>query len=234
MLREILRDVSSLNEFEIKKMFNLMDTYYKNLNFDKFYSDLMDKDQLFLGYGDDNEICGFTTFVIYQTIFNKEKINILFSGDTILNKKYWGKPILFKIFIKLLKEKILLYKNEKFYWFLISKGIRTYLILPLLFNNYYPNYNQKTPEYEYSLLKHLSLERFKDYFIEENGIIKLSTCSDFLKGIIADIPDNKKNNPDVQFFLDKNKNFRDGDELVCLAEIKINNLTKIAKRYLDS
>ena len=55
---------------------------------------------------------------------------------------------------------------------------------------------------------------------------------DRLTAELAAIPDSKREQPHVRFFLDRNPGYVNGDELVCLAEISEANLTSAALRFV--
>ena len=68
----------------------------------------------------------------------------------------------------------------------------------------------------------------KDY---KNGLV-IPEKPDMLKTGQNDIPDKRIEDKDVQFFLEKNPEFYKGNELVCLAELSVSNLTKAGLRLL--
>lgn len=232
MLIEKIKRISELRDGEIDTMFRLMHTYYHNISKEKFIIDLKEKDGTLLVYSPDNTLQGFSTYMIINTVYNNDKITILFSGDTIVNRDYWGKIAQFRVFGKLLMSIIREYENKK-YWLLISKGYRTYLILAMFFKKYYPNYIDMIPEYEMGLLKHLMDLKFPSYSFEEAGVIKLNTRADYLKEQYSCIPQNRINNPDVRFFLEKNPGYTSGEELVCLAEINTDNFCKYLSKFIE-
>jgi hypothetical protein len=66
------------------------------------------------------------------------------------------------------------------------------------------------------------------------GIIKNSGKKDFLKHELNEVDKTKESNPHVKFFIEKNENYIEGDELVSIASIKKSNLKKIAFRIISS
>jgi hypothetical protein len=55
-----------------------------------------------------------------------------------------------------------------------------------------------------------------------------------LKPELAVIPERRRANPHVRFFLQKNPGFAAGHELVCLAEISPQNLKRFAARIIHN
>ncbi|MEM4625209.1 MAG: hypothetical protein QXJ28_00360 [Candidatus Pacearchaeota archaeon] len=218
MLTGEIKSQSLLNSSEKERMFQLMIRHYSGMKKEKFLNDLSEKDGAIIIRDENNIIQGFSTYLFIETEFRNDKIAVLFSGDTIISKEFWGTPVLFNTFGKLLYKMMNIYPDRKCYWFLITKGYRTYLLLPLYFNFYYPRFDKETPEYEKNLIKHLAELKYKGFFNEKTGIIEAP--ADYLKDELADIPDHKSENKFVQFFLSKNPDYHKGNELACICEIR--------------
>ena len=225
MLKEGIKQIDELTPDERETMYVIMQNHYDNIRRDVFFGDLDEKDGTLLVYDDTGIIQGFSTFLFMETSHLDEKITILFSGDTIVSRKYWGNLSQLKIFVKLLEHALSKYRTRIF-WLLITKGYRTYLILPLFFKNYYPNYKSPTPEYEKALIEKVAFHRYGKQTIAHGDITRLATNKDFLKKEFVEIPEKRLNDPDVRFFLDKNPSYKTGEELVCIAEISRNNFSK--------
>ena len=84
--------LTSLKEIQILRMYNLMCDSYNNMSEIQFREDLQTKDYVGLLVNNLNEIYGFTTIKVNSVRI--EGVNSIFSGDTIIDKNYWGKKIL--------------------------------------------------------------------------------------------------------------------------------------------
>lgn len=212
-------------------MFALMAAHYENVAPEKFLRDLSEKDGALIFQDGDGVIQGFTTFLlIKQTVANRP-IQALFSGDTIINKTCWGQQELFRMFGALLRE-LIERETPPLYWFLLSKGIRTYLFLPIFFQTFYPNYLTPTPPETQAIMDAFARAKFGAWYLEQPGIVRILPPADRLTDELAAIPDAKREQSHVRFFLDRNPGYINGDELVCLAEISEENLTRAARRFV--
>lgn len=124
----------------VESMFLLMKNHYENMKKDKFLKDLYDKNNVFLLFEND-ELKGFSTIKKMELNIENEKDTVngkivgFFSGDTIIEKGFsWGIEFQ-KEWIKycLLESEKNMKNGLKTYWFLISKGIKTYMYLPNIF-----------------------------------------------------------------------------------------------------
>jgi hypothetical protein len=153
-----------------------------------------------------------------RTTFRGDPVTALFSGDTIIDNEYWGSQALFNTFGRILYKLMDEHRGRKTYWFLITKGYRTYLMLPLFFRTFYPRFDEPTPPYEQGLIEHLAGEKYGNLYRKEQGII--AADSYYLRGEFADVPERKLGNRNVRFFLERNPGFRRGEELACVCEIR--------------
>jgi len=219
-----------LQQEEIEAMFSLMQTFYDDVSRNVFISDLMDKDYCILLCNDGGEVVGFSTQKIMSFDMGGRMIHGVFSGDTIIHKDYWGSFELYTVFARF----FFAYaeKYDDFYWFLISKGYKTYRMLPLFFNDFYPDREKATPEPEQSIMHGYASRLYPEAYNDRTGVIEYHTIKDKLKKGVADITDKELRNPDIRFFLQANPNYAQGDDLVCIARMHRNNLKPRAKALL--
>jgi len=228
-MRYDILDVKDLKLSTIERMLQLMKEHYDNVLPEKFIRDLKEKDKVILiMHGE--ELIGFTTLMYIRDTVNDEEITVLYSGDTVIDMRFWGQMELFKGFGKVLREGIRIYEN--LYWLLLSKGIRTYLMLPLFFKKFYPNYKGDYPmDYE-SIALHFAKKKFGSWFDEKSGLVKPNPPADRLKPELARIPDNLLKNPHVRYFLERNPYYVMGVELVCITRISEDNLTRAGLKFV--
>jgi len=225
-------EVATLTQAERDRMFQLMETHYGNTRLEDFERDLKEKEWvLFLTDADTGQIAGFSTQKLIHLEHNGKPIVALFSGDTVIEKDHWGSMALSLCFGELMLKLINKYTESTIYWMLISKGLRTYKYLPIFFLNYYPCHDKETPEDILQLRDTLGYMLFPDSYNKESGIIKAKADGQFLKEDFQAEPKEKK--PHEIFFFEKNPGCHEGDELICLAELSMDNLNAFIKRILS-
>lgn len=215
---------------QIDRMFYLMDTYYTNIRFEDFHNDLQSKTAVICLFNpNDNQLVGFSTLKEYFHLFESKELLILFSGDTILEKEFWGSQELALGFGDYMLHLMKTYPLHDIYWLLISKGFRTYKYLPAFFKEYYPNPVKETPLFYRNLMHSLAHQAFPDRYDEKSGVIKM-TDGPFLKEQYH--PQLKKGGRTEKFFYQHNPGYIHGDELVCITELKAENICDFMKRIL--
>lgn len=225
--------VSQISECDKKVMFELFQNYYENNNFEKFCSDLSKKERVIIIRDNQRKIIrGFSTLQKIELNQFGKKIIGLFSGDTVIDSNYWGGTALSVEFFKnVVFEKI---KNptSEVYWFLISKGYKTYLLLANNFKNYYPRYDQPTPVTIKNVIKSFANHIYdEDLYDEQTMILKCAFKFDRLKSNVAPISKEMALlNPKIDFFQKSNPNWNNGDELCCVGKIDLGFATHFLSR----
>ena len=130
--------VQSLRESQIDEMFKLFEIFYENVSFLRFKSDLFAKTKVIILLDTEKRIQGFSTFYDFDFPHHQKNYRVLFSGDTIIAPTYWGTSALTMEFLKNMILLKLKYPTRPVWWFLISKGYKTYLLLANNFIQYYP------------------------------------------------------------------------------------------------
>lgn len=225
-LEGVLIATEYLERNNIKEMYTLFSKHYDNTSLEIFKRDLSNKNWIIaLREIESKRIRGFSTLAFYEFEYQNRKIGVAFSGDTIIQKEYWGSTVFPKSWLRNVLE---LAKNypQPTYWFLISSGYRTYKTLPVLFKNYYPRHDRATPSKEIDLMNMLAKHRFGADYQNATGIVTLSSGSTPLKSGVATINSKKLDNPYIKYFVDRNPGHSNGDELVCLTELHRDNLTR--------
>ena len=220
----------SLSEKETEPMYALMETYYDDMNRDAFLRDLNDKDACILLLDASGAVKGFSTQKVIHVEAEGETVSGVFSGDTIIHRDDWGSLELYRTFARHFLETGRQYSD--FYWFLISKGYKTYKILPLFFNEFYPRNRIKIPAREQALMHAFGSGRYPGEYNSTSGVIEYREIKDKLKEGVADIGEKHLRNEHIAFFVQENPGYSKGDDLVCLARLDETNLNRTAHRLL--
>lgn len=220
----------SLTKAEIAEMFQLMEQFYDDTSFSVFLKDLQEKDYCILLYAENRLLRGFSTQMILSVQVGDEKVHGIFSGDTIIHKDYWGSLELFKIFAKYFIP--LGSKYPDFYWFLITKGYKTYKMLPVFFKQFYPNCEKSTPKYEQEILHAFGRIKFPNEYEETSGVIVYRGIKDKLKSGVADITESRLKDKHIQHFLRLNPEYYKGNDLVCITRLTADNFHPAVRRLL--
>jgi hypothetical protein len=212
-----------LSEKNIDQMYKVFEKYYSEVSKEVFSSDLLKKDHVIILIDKkDQTIKGFSTILDYHFELGGKKVKGIFSGDTIIEKEFWGGSALQMAFIGYMFKEKLKKPLTPLYWFLISKGYKTYLLMANNFLNHYPRFEQETPKEHKSIMDSFASDMYGEAYDPASGLIKFDGIHDHLKGNVAPITEEmKRKSSRINFFEDQNPTWESGSELVCLAEFDL-------------
>ncbi len=234
-LRRHVYKITELNSQQIDSMFLMMDKYYNNVLKSNFLKDLKEKDFVVMISDEYNHIKGFTTLKLIQLQVDCVPIYGIFSGDTMsdIDDDHFNCSLeLAKHWLKFACHLQNQYKDELFYWFLISKGYRTYRLLQY-FHKFYPRYDRVTPNFDAKIMLSFG-KSYSDKYNPQTGIIHSDGSKDSLRKGVYELGERQLKNPHIRFFLERNPNWNRGDELVCLTRLSYDNLTKAGHRIIKA
>jgi hypothetical protein len=214
-------------------MYALMEECYEGVTRRDFDDDLREKQQVILVEAPDSgELLGFSTLKLLHARDGERTIHALFSGDTVVTPSAWGDVALPRVWGRYALSLMERFAGQPLYWFLISKGYKTYRFLPLFFHEYYPRCDRPTPLGTRRILDALASSKFPGRYDAEAGIVRADPVSARLRRGIADITDQRQKDPHVRFFARCNPGHARGDELCCLAPLTPRNFTRAAYRVI--
>lgn len=222
---------SSLTPEHVAELYGLYADHYLGTDPLRFQRDLAEKDWVILLRDEEGWIAGFSTQMLLHTELDGQPFRALFSGDTLIRRDCWGSQELVRAWCRLAGSLKARAGDEPLYWFLISKGYRTYLYLPLFFHRFFPRFDEPTPSLERTLMDRLALGKFGEAYSPETGLVQFAGDHDRLRPDL-DAAAERGENPHVRHFVRCNPEYARGVELVCLAEISPENMRGSARREL--
>lgn len=225
---------SELSTTDRKNLLMLQQEYFDNVVPEVFLSDLAEKDWIILIRDDQGKVHGFSTI---QLIWLKlELINhlYLFSGDTIIREEVRNNQSLAVAFIHFMYSLLKQFPSNPIFWFLISKGYRTYRFLPMYFKEYFPVHDKSIPEYYQQALDTVALFKYGQQYHPKEHLIRYNEPRDYLNPLHAQIPNGRLKDPDIEYFSRINPMFYKGEELTCIASIHASNFKPIISKIYNN
>lgn len=232
VLQSEIKSLKRLTEVEKEDLLALHCRYFQNVRQEIFVRDLSAKDHIIL-LRDGTQIVGFSTLQVLRLSVAQTPRVFLFSGDTVVDRQHRLDSHLAGCFGHYMLRLMDQYPDTPLYWFLISKGFRTYRFLPVYFRIFYPACDRSAPPEYPKLLDAIATFKFSGAYDPETGIISFRGSGDSLRPDECEIPEGRLNDPHVRFFLERNPDFIQGNELACLADITRENLNQYAWRVIE-
>lgn len=210
--------VAAVDDATREAMWQLFSSYYCDSSRDSFVADLEEKHHvILLRRRSDGKLGGFSTLQRLERTVDGRDVIVIYSGDTLVAKEFWGQTALHNAFFRYIVTTKLRHPLRPVYWFLITKGYKTYLLLSRNFPVYWPRHEQPTPAWEAALLDALGREKFGDRWLPERGVLRHEDGSGRLRPGVAPVGEEVvAAGPDIQFFTERNPGHAEGDELCCL------------------
>lgn len=220
------RDLTSGEE---DAMYAVFCKHFEGVTREAFQRDLDEKNWVILLSEPPGALVGFTTLHFYERHFKESPIDIVYSGDTVVEPAAWARSVLSRTWIGSVNYLRRENPEKRAYWFLLVSGYRTYRFLSIYWRDFYPRHDRPTPAATQDLIDFLAHDRFGPLYHPEEGVVRFG-APQILRGQLRGIPPSRLTDPHVGFFARRNPGHERGDELVCLVELSRDNLTPAGKR----
>jgi hypothetical protein len=210
-------------------MFALLASHFTGVDRRTFDADLAEKTCAILLEDESCVLRGFSTLQIYDSRVPGPPKTIVYSGDTIVECAWWGSPALPRTWVRAVRSLAAMAVGRDLYWLLLTSGYRTYRFLPVFFRRFLPRHDEDMPAADRRLLDALAAERFGGLYDAATGTVRFPRPQ-VLAPELLDVPEGRRLDPHIAFFLARNPGYVRGDELVCLTRIDDDNLTAAGRR----
>jgi len=209
------------------EMFALMQALYEAVDREAFGHDLDAKDFVIL-VQNEGAVVGFTTGAVRQTEIDGRTIRYMYSGDTLVHPEFWGSGHFLPVWSQLMGNIKAAVPSLPLYWFLITKGHRTYRLLTNFFRSYVPRASGDNDPALMRVRDAVAGEMFSSFYDPATGLIDFGTSRGHLAPALLDASELATNNRAVRDFLTLNPEHGRGVELACIAELAEANMRHFA------
>ena len=223
--------VAALDAATREAAFALLRASYEGTSRERFEHDLAEKQHIILLHDEvTGALKGFSTVLVRPIDSPRGRATVVFSGDTVIDREYWGQKQLQLAFARLLAMLKLRAPGRPLYWFLISKGYRTYLLFANAFPCAVPRDGIEEDPALRGMLDALASERFASEYDSTHGVVRYAIPHERVRDGIAPVTDAALANRHVRFFVTRNPDHALGVELACLADVRLRDLARTVLR----
>lgn len=221
----------SAEEQEI--FYDLLCQCFLGASWHDFIRDFQEKDAVIILRKEhsEGEIIGWSTLMVLTLALPTTEVKGVFSGDTVVLPAYRsgiGMGVeLGRYFVRMWEQ----FPEHSVYYILISKGWRTYKIMPFLFKEFSPCYDKPVAPFDKAVMDAFGRKKYPQHYNAATGVVTFSPQKLSPDSIDA-IP--TKMDEYTQFFLRSNPGYLDGHELVCVARIAPDNFALALQRLLNA
>lgn len=214
------------------RMYAILCEHFDNVDRDVFGADLAEKDWIIRVDDEQGQIQGFSTLKHMVAQLDGERVHAFFSGDTVLSPQYLSESSWMGVWIDLVLEQAGRFAPEKAYWLLMTATHRTYRILPSCFHDYIPHLERPTSPKMGRLLEVFSRQKFPQEFQADTGTVVLEHAIPYRNADDVEAAAGE-HHPANRFFRQMNPGYLRGDFLCCLAEVSLDNLNRLGRRFVS-
>ena len=217
--------INRVSVIEVQQMYRIFESYYAHTDLDTFLRDMSKKSGVILiRTRGDHQVVGFSTIVNMAMPIGRLQSRGVFSGDTIVEKAYWGSRALHLAFYRYIIWQKIRKPFTPLFWLLISKGYKTYLLLANNFERYYPHPEHRCPEL-FPVVRTYCDSLFPGHYDPDREILDFGQQAQRLKEGVAAVTDELARRHDkIRFFAERNPSWQQGTELPCVGVVTLGNL----------
>ncbi len=223
--------VSALDPETRQRMCELYLAHYDGSSAALFHHDLDGKEEALLLLHD-AQLVGFTTLRVFEHDWCDQRLRIVYSGDTVVDRAHWGQQALAFAWIRHMGAIKRAHPDQPLYWLLLVKGHRTYRYLPAFAHRFYPHWRDPAAELK-PLVDALATRLFGADYRPASGLIEFASSHGHLKAALARPDPDELERDSVRYFLARNPGYTRGHEMVCLCALEPDNLKPLTRRLFD-
>jgi hypothetical protein len=219
----------------VETFYRLLCQEFLGVSWEDFMRDFREKEAVMILRKEHagGEIVGWSSLMVLSLIlpgFPGTEVKAIFSGDTVVLPEYRSGIGLGVELGSYFMQVYGRFPQHLIYYILISKGWRTYKIMPFFFHKYAPRYDQPTSVLDQAVMDAFGEKKYPHHYSPSTGVVTFSPQRLRPESIDA-VP--QKLDAHTRFFLEKNPGYLEGHELVCVARISPANFTNGLKRLLS-
>ncbi|WP_224362868.1 hypothetical protein [Hyalangium versicolor] len=217
----------ALSELQRAQMLALMQLCYAGVSAERFTKDLEDKQYvILLCLRRTGELVGFSTLRVAEDRMGGRPVELVYSGDTVIHPDHWGQKELQIQFARFTSWRKLRRPMRPLLWVLLSGGYKTYLLSVNNFPLTLPRHDWVAPPERVTFLRELASRWFGRQFDAERGVLRFEGQNYRVRDGVAPIDRAAALHPHIAFFAACNPGHVEGEELVCLTEIRLRDLAR--------
>jgi hypothetical protein len=233
MMKSSLDPIERLTHTERSAMRALLDRHFEGVDDATFAADLGEKSHALRLFDDLDTLVGFSTIDYRRRPIEGRPAAVLYSGDTIVDPAVWSAASLGATWITAVMD---LHHSAgpqvPLWWLLLTSGMRTYRYLPVFFLRYHPASPDRDDVEASRLLPQLAHERFGGCFNSSTGIVSFPRPQRLRRHLTL-APSHHANDEHAKRFLAANPGHENGDELVSLCRLDLDNFTTAGNRAFE-
>jgi len=176
-------------------------------------------------------LLGMAAIDVFPAEFRGKKLVVISTSHVLIREAWRGRNLLQKLGARTFLAARLRYPLRPIYWIFDTFGYKSYLLLPRNFRQFWPRYDEPTPEPRAALIDQLATQKYGAAWRRELGVVVRSGHKR-MRSTTAPLVLGPGSDPWLEFFARANPGHPEGDMLVCLCPLTLSNWISVARNAL--
>ncbi len=176
-------------------------------------------------------LLGMAAIEVYTDSFRGKPVTVIATTHVLLRENWRGRNLLQKLGFRTFLTERLRHPFRPIYWFFDTFSYKSYLLLPRNFREFWPRFDQPTPESRAALIDRLATRTYGPAWRPARGVVVRSGHKR-MRETTAPLVLARDSDPNLEFFARSNPGHADGDMLICLCPLTLSNWLTLARRAL--
>jgi len=178
-----------------------------------------------------DSLLGMAAIDVYPAEFRGQKLVVIATAHVLIREAWRGRNLLQMLGARTFLATRLRYPLRPIYWFFDTHSYKSYLLLPRNFRQFWPRYDEPTPEPRAALINQLATQTYGPAWRPERGVV-VRSGQKRLRSTAAPLVLGPGSDPELEFFARVNPGHPDGDMLICLCPLTLSNWLSLARKAL--
>lgn len=179
----------------------------------------------------DRRLVGMAAIEVDVVQFEGRHLVLIFTSHMLIDEKFRGTNLLQRCGARCWLRAWLDHPLKRKFWAFDTFSYRSYLLMPRDLETFWPRHDEPTPPWEARLMAEYGQRKFGSAWLGD-GVIAHAPQKRLLPQS-APLQAEMLNNPDLAFFQQANPGHAEGDMLLCLVPLTLNNWWSIFARALS-
>jgi len=176
-------------------------------------------------------LLGMASLSTFTVEYRGRPLTVISTAHVLLRENWRGRNLLQRLGWRAFLAERLRHPFRPIYWFFDTFSYKSYLLLPKNFREFWPRYDQPTPEAQAALIDHLATQVYGPAWRPARGIA-VRSGQKRMRETAAPLILARDSDPHLEFFARANPGHAEGDMLICLCPLTLPNWLSLAHKAL--
>ena len=177
-------------------------------------------------------LLGMAAIDVVPAEFRGRRLIALYTSHVLIRENWRGRNLIQKLGLRTFLATRLQHPTRSIYWFFDTFSYKSYLLLTRNFRQFWPRYEEPTPEACGALIDQLATQIYGPAWRPARGVA-VRSGQKRLRATAAPLQLGPDAAPELEFFARSNPGHAEGDMLICLCPLTAANWLSVVRKALE-